>query len=102
MKIYVSIPITGFNEKKVRERADMVKARLSRDGNAVVTPFEVYAGKHPTYDDYICCDLRAMLDCDAVYFCDGWEQSTGCNIEHEVVMRYKAHGKKDFKVMYEN
>lgn len=33
--------------------------------------------------------------------CNGWEQSCGCNIEHDVAMRFKAHGIKDFKIMYE-
>lgn len=39
---------------------------------------------------------------DAVYFCDGWEQSCGCSIEHDVVMRYIAHNRKNFVLMYEN
>ncbi len=100
LKIYISLPITG-NEQKAREKADLVKAALSRQGYAPVSPFDVYAGKNPTYNDYICYDLRSLLSCDAVYFCEGWEDSLGCNIERDVVMRYKAWGRKDFKVMYE-
>lgn len=102
MKIYISIPITGTDMAKTREHADLIKAKFSRMGHTVVTPFEVYAGKNPKYEDYICYDLRAMLDCDAVLFCDGWERSCGCNIEHDTAIRFKAHGRKDFKIMYEN
>lgn len=100
MRIYISLPITG-NEKKAREKADLIKALLSRQGHTPVSPFDVYAGKKPKYEDYICYDLRAMLDCDGIMFCEGWEQSCGCNIEHDVAMRFKAYEKKDFKIMYE-
>ncbi len=101
MKIYISIPITGQCEK-AREKADLIKALLSKQGHEPVNPFEIHAGKNPQYEDHLCYGLLAMLSCDAVFFCDGWEQSLGCNIEHDVVMRYKAYERKNFKVMYEN
>lgn len=100
-RIYISIPISGLDQNKVREKADLIKAKLSREGYDVVSPFDVYAGKKPTYEDYICYDLLAMLGCDAIYFCEGWEKSCGCGIEHDVAMRFKAHNRKDFKIMYE-
>lgn len=102
MKIYISIPITGRDENKVREEADNIKAALSRQGHEVVSPFDIYAGKNPTYEDYICYDLRAMLDCDAILFCQGWSDSCGCCIEHDVALRLIAHHKKDFKIIYYN
>lgn len=101
-RIYISIPISGHDEGKVREKADLIKARLSRDGYHPVSPFDVCAGKNPTYADHICYDLLAMLGCDGILFCAGWEKSCGCNIEHDVAMRFKAHGKKDFKILYES
>lgn len=100
MKIYISLPITN-NEKEARHKADLMKAALSRKGHTPVSPFDIYPGKNPTYEDYICYDLRAMFDCDGILFCDGWDKSCGCNIEHDVAMRFKAHGRKDFKIMYE-
>lgn len=101
-KIYISLPISGLDIQKVRERADLIKARLSREGYEVVSPFEVYSGKNPTYEDHICYDLLAMLGCDAIYFCHGWQLSCGCNIEHDVAINYKKFGRKDFKIMYES
>lgn len=100
-KIYISLPISGLDISKVREKADLIKAKLSREGYDVVNPFEVFAGKDPTYDDYICQDLRKMLDCDAIYFCHGWHLSCGCCIEHGVALTYKQFEKKEFKIMYE-
>ena len=99
-RIYISLPISA-DPIKAREKADLTKTKLSREGYDVVSPFDVHAGKNPTYEDYICYDLRAMLGCDAILFCEGWEKSCGCNIEHDVAMRFKAYEKKDFKIMYE-
>ena len=99
-RLYISLPISGV-ENQAREKTDKLKIALSKQGYEVVSPFDIYAGKNPKYEDHICYDLRAMIDCDIVYFCQGWEQSCGCGIEHDVVMRFKAYGKKDFKVMYE-
>lgn len=80
-RIYISIPITGHDEARQRERADLIKARLSREGGHPVSPFEIYVGKNPTYADHICCDLRALADCDAILMCEGWQLSRGCRIE---------------------
>lgn len=100
-KIYISIPISGFPLQEVREKADLVKHMLSRRGYDPVNPLEIYVGADPEYADYICSDLHALMGCDGIYFCRGWERSCGCNIEHDVVMRLKAHGRKEFEVMYE-
>ena len=100
-KIYISIPITGLDIQKVREKADMIKAKLSRQGWEPVSPFDNYAGKNPSYEDYLCHDLQVMLDCDAILFCKGWQMSCGCNIEHDVAMRFKEYKRKDFKLIYE-
>lgn len=100
-KIYISIPITG-KERTARERADLVKAALSRKGYEPVSPFDIYAGKDPAYEDHICCDLRAMLDCDAAFFCLGWEKSPGCRIEHFVACVFNSSGRKYIDLFYED
>lgn len=89
MKIYISIPISGHNEIEVRKHADLVKAALSRAGHDVVNPFDIVPCKNPTYADYICADLRALADCDAIFLCSGWEQSTGCRIERNFAEEFR-------------
>lgn len=81
MKIYISIPITGRDQRKARHKADLAKAAISRAGHTPVSPFDIYAGKSPTYADHLCYDLRALADCDAIYLCKGWQYSRGCRIE---------------------
>lgn len=95
MTIYISLPITG-RESDARERADLMKAALSRAGHNPVSPFDIFAGKNPDYADHLCADLRALADCDAIMLCDGWQFSKGCRIE--------ATFAKEFEkvIMYEN
>lgn len=81
MKIYLSLPISGRIEKEARHQADLAKAALSRAGHIVVNPFDIPCGKNPTYADYLCTDLRALADCEAIYLCKGWQFSRGCRIE---------------------
>lgn len=80
-RIYISIPISGHDLTRQREKADRIKIKLSKDGYEVVNPFDIYSGDNPTYFDHICNDLRALADCDGAYFCIGWQNSKGCQIE---------------------
>lgn len=86
-KIYISLPITG-REKEAREHADMMKATLSRAGHKPVSPFEVYAGKNPTYAEHIGYDMIALMGCDAIMLCNGWQFSKGCRIEAKVAEEF--------------
>ena len=100
-KIYISIPITGHPYRDQREKADLAARMLSKKGYIPVNPFNIYAGHQPDYYDHLTADLRALADCDGIYFCTGWEQSLGCNIEHDFVMRHIAAKRKDYEVTYE-
>ena len=95
MRIYLSIPISGMDEKKQREKADMIKACLSRQGHAVVNPFEICAGKNPEYIDYLVYDLRALSGCDGIDMSAGGQNSKGCAVERFFATTY---GKK---ILYE-
>lgn len=85
--IYISLPITG-REKEAREHADLMKAALSRAGHKPVSPFEVYAGKNPTYAEYIGYDMIALINCEAIMLCKGWQFSKGCRIEAKVAEEF--------------
>lgn len=81
MKVYISLPISNKDEVEAREHADLTKAMLGRAGHDPVNPFDIYCGKNPSYADYLCSDLRALADCDAIYLCEEWQFSRGCRIE---------------------
>ena len=100
-KIYLSLPVRGRSNENVREHVDMVKAALSRKGFDVVSPLDNYCGKSQKYNDSLCHNLRMMLDCDGVCFCNGWTRSLECTIEHDVVLRFNASENKNFTIVYE-
>ena len=88
MKVYISIPISGYDVREVQEHADIVKSHLSWKGYTVISPFEIYAGKNPTYTDRILANLEKLFECDAVYICNSWRESKGCRIEHMVAEEF--------------
>lgn len=91
MKIYISLPKEG-REKEAREKADRVKTMLSKMGHQPVSPFEIYSGKNPTYGQYLGHDIAVLIDCcDAIFLCEGWHGSKGCQVEHKVA---EVFGKK--------
>lgn len=96
MRIYLSLPITG-QENKAREKASEVSQMLRSAGHEVVNPFDLPCDKPlPEWIDWMCVDLYALYGCDAIYLCDGWQFSRGCRIE--------AFWAKEFnkQIMYEN
>lgn len=101
-KIYISIPIKGQDMKMQKEKAALITAALAKKGYEVVNPFWIYNGPKADYWDYICNDLRALADCDAIYMCLGWEKSLGCQIEHTFVMTRQKMFDKLYKVIYEH
>ena len=97
----LSQPMGGKTDEEiatVRERA--ISALTERGYIPVNTLFtgEWYSEKNldalgvvqrPLY--FLAKSLEAMANCDAVYFCKGWENTRGCRIEHEAA---KAYGLK--------
>lgn len=37
---------------------------------------------------FLAKSLEAMATCHVAYFCDGWKETRGCKLEHEVAMAY--------------
>lgn len=87
MRIYISIPITGHDEKAQRDKADKIKKALSHKGYEVVNPFDIIPEKeNPDWYDYMGADLRELSKCDAIYLCEGWKESKGCKLEMQYAL----------------
>lgn len=85
MKTYIAGPMTGkddWNFPAFHAAAKELRAR----GDLVVNPAEldeadeVLPGERP-WDWYLRRDLKEMLQCDAVYALEGWEESKGAQLE---------------------
>lgn len=92
-KVYISIPISGKDITEVKLHLDIVKNGLVSELCEPVTPFDVSQDSNASYAEHMGRDIQALLECDAVFFCFGWQDSKGCQAEYEVA---KIYGKKMF------
>lgn len=88
MKIYISLPITGYDLDERKHYADTVKRGLLLGGFESVTPFEVCPEPDKPYSYYMGRDIEALLECDCIYLTQGWQHSKGCRAERAVAEIY--------------
>ena len=96
-RIYISIPISGHDLEEVKAKARVVRVRLLYDVFGlkkgchrpdVITQFDVCSEPDKPYSYYTGKDIEALLECDAIYLCSGWQISKGCMAEFEVARIY--------------
>ena len=88
MKVYISLPITGHDIEEVEASCIFAKAVLKKKGHTPVSPLDVSDNPDASYAEHMGRDISALLDCDAVVFLDGWEESKGCALEHAAAKIY--------------
>lgn len=83
-KIYISLPITGRDFDEVESEILYVSRVLEMKGYRVVTPidFDVNPDLDKPYHELLGNDIKALMECDEVCLCPGWEKSKGCQLEH--------------------
>ena len=95
MKVYLSLPISGHDEKERYTYAARTSAMLTaeHEGWEVINPFHVAGHVHkrkmeetgrldrPTYEEYMRADIEALSNCQLAIFCPGWHTSDGCKEE---------------------
>lgn len=83
-KIYISLPITGRDFDEVKSEILYVSGVLEMKGYRVVTPidFDVNPDLDKPYHELLGNDIKALMECDEVCLCPGWEKSKGCRLEH--------------------
>ena len=93
-RIYISIPISGHDIEEVKAKAKDITECILWDelgiekGLDVITPFDVCPEPDKPYSYYMGKDIEALLECDAIYLCEGWQNSKGCMAEFEVARIY--------------
>ena len=83
MRIYVSGRIKDY--PGYLEHFQRACHILAMGGQEPVNPCDVVLEPLETnYQNYMKADIRLLLDCEAIYMLEGWEQSTGARCEHLV------------------
>ena len=65
MKIYISLPITGYDLQERKRYADSVKKRLQQvyTDSEIITPFDVCTDPSLPYEELVGKDIAALLTC---------------------------------------
>ena len=90
MKIYISLPITGYDLQERKQYAENVRIRLQQiypDGE-IITSFDVCPDSSFPYEVLIGNDIAAILSCDAFYVCKDSSHSKGCRLEYYAALIY--------------
>ena len=101
MKVYVSMPITGYDLEERKSFASKTKKAICELFNFhsedVITPFDVPGYEQgKSWEWYMARCLDMMTQCICAYFVEGWESSAGCRLEHEWSLRFNQ------KIIYLN
>ena len=96
-RIYISIPISGHDLEEVKAKARDIREWVLWDEFGlekglhrpdVITPFDVCSEPDKPYSYYMGKDIEALLECDTIYLCKGWQDSRGCMAEFAVAKIY--------------
>ena len=96
MKVMISMPMAGkhdepvFMNSSVKEEYNNIVEHFKNLPIAVVDTYFTDDISNISRPDiyFLAKSILAMQDVDAVYFADGWRNARGCEIEHQICMKY--------------
>ena len=88
MNAYISIPITGHDIDVQKAKSEEVRRALQLGGYTAMTPFDLDMGEDKTDAYYMGRCIEALLQCDTIFMCDGWQKSKGCRTERFTAQEY--------------
>lgn len=85
MKTYISGKITGYDISFAEHKFLLTETILKHNGFNPVNPFKISPiSDNKTWKDYMIDDIKALLDCEAIYMQNDWGQSKGARIEYQI------------------
>jgi hypothetical protein len=78
MKVYISGPISGHDYEERKKEFKRVQEMLEANGFETFNPMENGLPKDATTQQHMKADLKALLDCDAIYMMRKWNHTAGC------------------------
>lgn len=81
MKVYISGAIK--NDPHYLEKFARVEKHLTKQNLIVINPCTLKHDHDKSYKSYMKEDIKALLDCDAIFMIWGWKESVGAKFEHD-------------------
>lgn len=85
-KVYLSLPISGYDLTERIETSLKTEMNLHERGYDVFNPLDNGLPHEASTYEHMKADIRALLDCDIVLFMSGFNRSAGCHTELAVAM----------------
>lgn len=102
-KVMISQPMGGLDDAAIKEARRRATEKLKKEGYEVADSYFteewMNLNARGIKNKSLWClakSIEVMSHCDAVYFCEGWENARGCIIENECAKRY------GLKIIYES
>ena len=86
MKVYLSLPISGYDLQERIDTAMQMEVKLRGRGYDVFNPLGNEWKSGLTTNEYMKLDLKGLIDCDAIFLMQGWNRSAGCKTELDVAV----------------
>lgn len=83
-KIYISGKITGLTPEEAFNLFNNAEIYLKEKGFEVINPMTIPHDHDKTWLNYMRNDLKALLDCDALFMLYNWKDSKGAKVEHDL------------------
>ena len=93
MKTYISGAITGTTD--YMERFERAEQLLKAQGREVVNPTKLPHKHDKTWESYMREDIKALVECEAIYILKHWGVSRGAVIEFRLALEL------DLKIEFE-
>lgn len=88
MKLYVAGRIA--NEPGYKAKFAQACTEVLLLDHIPISPTELHDGcNHQKWEEWMCCDIHALLDCDGVYALRDWKDSPGATVEVELAIKLK-------------
>ena len=85
-KIYISGKITGLPYEEAFRIFEDAEHKLQQQGFSVINPMKIKHEHDLSWESYMKEDLKAMLDCDAIYLLPNYKDSKGAMIEYDLAL----------------
>ncbi len=84
-KIYISGKITGLSIDEAMDNFCKAEFKMS-DYFEVVNPLKIEHNHDKSWLNYMKNDIKALMDCDAIYMLSNWTDSRGAEIERRIAI----------------
>lgn len=81
MRVYISGKVTGLQYEEAWMNFQEVEERLTEEGYDVVNPLKNGVDPDDPWESHMRADIKLLMECDAIYMMENWEESKGASIE---------------------